>query len=448
MDRPLLLPLASCTQPSLVGGKALGLARLITGGFPVPSGFCVTTEAYDHALRAQGLPSAEQWQAALHSSGVERQRILSHCRTIIQNYDIDELTAQIIEEARRLDLPSPVFWAVRSSATNEDGTHASFAGVYRTRLGSTLEEIGSAVKDLWLSIWDERVLNYHVASGLSGPPPAMAVVIQPLLEAQAAGVVYSVHPLTGRTTQVMINTIAGLAAALVDGHVTPEQYVVEIAENSEPMRISERTIARQTQALRMTDQGLQSIPLSDEALGRATLSDDRLFALARMAKQIEKAFGHPVDLEWLYDNDGLWVLQARPISGLTRSPKLSNDDCEWSRANFKETLPELPSPLGLSFLEQFMERHILSPYRRMGCQIPEGISSVRTFKDRAVFTRIRRFTTSLAGRRLESAAERGAAGSGGGDQRAPDCPVGGNCRHDSARLVSDLAVHRRGVGSR
>ena len=132
----------------------------------------------------------------------------------------------------------------------------------------------------------------------------------------------------------------------------------------------------------MTGQGLQSIPLSDEAVGRATLPDDRLLALARTAKKIEKTFGHPVDLEWLYDERGLWLLQARPIPSLTRSPQPTNDDCEWSRANFKETLPELPSPLGLSFLEQFMERYILSPYRRMGCLIPEGISSVRTFKGR------------------------------------------------------------------
>ena len=98
MDRPLLLPLASCTQPSLVGGKALGLARLLAGGFPVPSGFCVTTEAYDRAFHAPGFSPAEQWQAALHSSGAERQRILAHCRTIIQNNDIVELTAQIVEQ--------------------------------------------------------------------------------------------------------------------------------------------------------------------------------------------------------------------------------------------------------------------------------------------------------------------------------------------------------------
>ena len=382
MDRPLFLPLAACTQPSLVGGKAVGLARLLAGGFPVPSGFCVTTEAYDHALRAPGFSPAEQWQAALHSSRAERQRILSHCRTIIRNRDIAELTAQIVEQVRRLDLPSRGLWAVRSSATNEDGAHASFAGVYRTRLGIPLEEMGLAVKDLWLSVWDERVLNYHATSGLSGTAPAMAVVIQPLLEARAAGVAYSIHPLTGRSTQVAINAVAGLAAALVDGRATPDQYVVEMAENSQPIRIRERTVTRQTQALRVTGQGLREVPLSDDAVGRATLSDDQLFDLARAAKQIEKLFGHPMDLEWLYDDRGLWLLQARPISGPTRSPQLTNDDCEWSRTNFKETMPELPSPLGLSFLELFMEQHIVSPYRRLGCKIPEGVSSVRTFQGR------------------------------------------------------------------
>ena len=132
----------------------------------------------------------------------------------------------------------------------------------------------------------------------------MAVVIQPLLEAQAAGVAYSVHPLTGRATQVMINAVTGLAAMLVDGRAMPDQYVVEIDQQGQPMRISERTVGGQTQALRVTGQGLQPMPLSDEAAGRNTLSDDRLFALARAAKLIEQAVGHPVDLEWLYDERG------------------------------------------------------------------------------------------------------------------------------------------------
>jgi rifampicin phosphotransferase len=382
MDRPLFLPLAACTQPSLVGGKAIGLARLLAGGFPVPPGFCVTTEAYDHVLRASGVFPAERWHAAQNSSRVERQRILSHCYTAIRDCDIADLTAQIIEQALRLEQPLHGLWAVRSSATNEDGAHASFAGVYRTRLGIQHEELGVAVKDLWLSIWNEWVLDYHARSGLIGTTPAMAVVIQPLLNARTAGVAYSIHPLTGQATHVVINAVAGLAAALVEGRVTPDQYVVDMDESGQPIRISERTITGQTQALRVTDQGLCEAPLPDGPTDRAALSDDQLFGLARTAKQIEHTFGHPVDLEWLYDDGGLWLVQARPISGTIRSPQLTDDDCEWSRANFKETMPELPSPLGLSFLELFMERYILSPYRRLGCRIPTGLSSVRTFQGR------------------------------------------------------------------
>jgi pyruvate,water dikinase len=110
----------------------------------------VTTEAYERAIRALGLSPTEQWQAALHSSGAERQRILSHCCAVIRDCDIDELTTLIIDQARQLNPSLNGLWAVRSSATNEDGSHASFAGVYRTRLGVPLEKMGLAVKDLWL----------------------------------------------------------------------------------------------------------------------------------------------------------------------------------------------------------------------------------------------------------------------------------------------------------
>ena len=296
MDRPLILSLADCLDPALVGGKAVGLARLLAGGFSVPPGFCVTTEAYDRAFRATGFSPAERWSAALHTSGAERPKILSQCRTTIQNSDIAELTAQILEQARLLDPSLRRRWAVRSSATNEDGASASFAGIYLTRLGIPPEEIGLAMKDLWLSMWDERVLNYHATSGLRDAP-AMAVLLQPMLEAQAAGVAYSIHPITGRTTQVVIDAVAGLAAALVEGRTTPDQYVVEMDEQCQPTLICDRRIAGQTHALRMTGQGLCDVPLPDEALGRAILSDDQLFDLARIAKRIEQTFGRPVDLE-------------------------------------------------------------------------------------------------------------------------------------------------------
>ena len=235
MDRPLLLPLAACTEPSLVGGKAIGLARLLAGGFRGPpgilrddGGICSRT-----FLRGGYFSSAYEWHdqpsndpgrtsTILPTSRRIRSEILKHCGTEgLRSYELDT-------EVKLASHWDTVLWAVRSSATNEDAAHASFAGVYRTHLGVPLKEISR-----WSRISGPRsgtngCSTYHERSASSCTPPAMAVVIQPLLEAQAAGVVYSVHPLTGRATQVMINAVAGLAAALVDGSATPDQYVVDI----------------------------------------------------------------------------------------------------------------------------------------------------------------------------------------------------------------------------
>jgi pyruvate,water dikinase len=209
----------------------------------------------------------------------------------------------------------------------------------------------------------------------------MAVVIQPMIDAQSAGVAYSIHPVTGRTNQVTINAVPGLAASLVDGTVKPDQYVVEVAHEKQPIRILKRILAHHSQRLVVSKDGLQVERLGGTTPIRSSLTDAQLFSLARTTKDVEQAFGHPIDLEWAFDAGQLWLVQARPITTV-RPSSLTNDDCEWSRTNFKETLPELPSLLSLSFLERFMDRHILSHYRRLGCRIPEGLTSVRVLRGR------------------------------------------------------------------
>ena len=108
-------------------------------------------------------------------------------------------------------------------------------------------------------------------------------------------------------------------------------------------------------------------------------------ALARLVKEVECAVGKPVDVEWADDTQGLWLLQARPIPERDALP--DSTATVWSRANFKETLPELPSPLGLSLLEGFMETHIVRCYRELGCRIPPGVSSVRVIRRSPVHQR-------------------------------------------------------------
>jgi phosphohistidine swiveling domain-containing protein len=382
MTHPFILPLRRCIVPSLVGGKAVGLARLMAAGMAVPDGFCVTAEAYHQALRAIGFSSAERWKRAIAQTDEARREVLNESRSIILKTDVSLLASLCVEEIHRIADRQERRWAVRSSATNEDGWEASFAGLYRTELAISPTEFGQAIKNIWASIWDERVVAYVVKSGTTGSPPAMAVVIQPMLDAQVAGVAYSIHPVTGHANQVTINVVRGLAVPLVEGLVAPDQYVVELGENDQSGYIRRRILAQQPEQLVMGAGGLCKKPLSVAEREQPALSEQQLLGVARLAKRIEHIVQYPVDMEWAFEGEGLWVLQARPIAAVKPSSELTDDECEWSRTNFKETMPEVPSPMGRSFLESFMEGYILSHYRRLGCRIPQGLSSVRTLHGR------------------------------------------------------------------
>ena len=382
MTRPSVLPLSECINPSLVGGKAYGLARLLAAGFPVPNGFCVTTEAYSQTLQAIGFSAIDEWSRVCRVPREERRVFLTGCQERLRQADVSHVEGEWQAHLQMLRLPSGTRWAIRSSATNEDAGEASFAGLYRTHLGLAVEGISAAVKDLWGSLWHEAVLDYMLQRGLTAAPPAMAVVIQPMLHADAAGVAYSIHPVTGRSTQVAINAIFGLATPLVDGEMMPDHFVVEVNDRREPAFVRRRVIADKPSRLTVSEKGLLKQPIIDAGRHASSLSDHQLFELARTVKQIEHAFNHPVDVEWVFDATQLWMTQARPITTVRPSSELTNDDCEWTRANFKETMPEVPSPMGLSFLQSFMEAYILSHYRRLGCRIPAGLSSVRVLHGR------------------------------------------------------------------
>jgi len=378
MTTSLVLPLGACTDLSLVGGKATGLARLLAEGFHVPCGICVTTDAYHEALRAVGLDAREIWCLAVGAAGAERHRILARCRTAIRESRFPEqMGAVIIQELRQLNQPSCQRWAVRSSATNEDAAVRSFAGLYHTELGVPLERVTRVIQDCWVSLWEEKLMEYHLRTGGAEEGPAMAVVIQPVITALAAGVTYSIHPVTSRTDQVTINAVPGLAVALVSGVVIPDQYLMRFDQVSDAVTILSRQVAMKRAAQRLGMDGVQDEPLLLDARNRSSLTDEELIELTRLAKRIERTFKHPVDVEWAIDDQGIWLLQARPVTVVAPARGLTQEACEWSRTNFKETMPELPSPLGLSFLERFMELFFITPYRRLGCRIPSGVSSVR-----------------------------------------------------------------------
>jgi pyruvate,water dikinase len=264
MADPFILSLDESSALYLVGGKAAGLAKALTAGFPVPEGLCVTTAVYQQGLDQAGVDAPAIWRKLPGLSVEQRARELARIQQLLLDQPWPAGFPDDLEtELTRLGGDSSTRWAVRSSATNEDAADMSAAGLYRTTLGVSPAAVLQSIRDCWISLWNERVVQYRCRSGADRPCPAMAVVIQPMLSAQAAGVAYSIHPVTGRTSQVSINAVPGLALSLVNGEVTPDQYVVEVYDDDHrPFRVRRRTLARKRRKLTATPGGLQeeSIP--------------------------------------------------------------------------------------------------------------------------------------------------------------------------------------------
>lgn len=387
MNPPYLVPLESCGDRALCGGKAEGLAKLLRRGLPVPPGVCLTTRSYVDTLQASRWNPADAWEQLKQTSESDRERILEQYRSHIASLTIPahildplEIALENIEQA--FASPREVVWAVRSSATNEDDREGSCAGLYRTRLGVGRAATPAAIKECWVSLWTTTAWTYQEFRVKHRHAPAMAVIVQTLLSPRAAGVAYSNHPVTGQPDRLVINAVLGLGEPLVSGTAASDSYIVC---TTGPAHVVERHIVAKTTARRLACGVVQDIQVPRPEQERSALSEEEALALSRLIKSVERAMNHPVDVEWALDERQTWLLQARPIP--EPSPKAGHDilteaACSWSRANFKETLPDQPSTLGLSFLQEFMERNILRHYLDLGCFMPPGISSVRIIHGR------------------------------------------------------------------
>ena len=331
----------------------------------------------------------EHWNRIGRTPVVQREPLLKDCRTTIASLvlsrtlldTIDAQLATLEKEFSKEDgSTGSMLWAVRSSASDEDATDATCAGIYRTILGVPRHSIATAILDCWASQWTAFAFTYRERLPTPRPSPAMAVILQPLLTPRTAGVAYSRHPLSGRTDRIMINAVFGLAEPLVSGLTRPDQYVVEIGKDRASLTVIQQDIAEKTKVRLAMPWGLTDQPVPARDRKRSVLQEREVLALARLVKKVERAVGTAVDVEWVDDAQGLWLLQARPIPA--RDAWRDSAPIVWSRANFKETLPELPSPLGLSLLDGFMETHIVRGYRKLGCRIPPGASSVRVIRGR------------------------------------------------------------------
>lgn len=315
----LALELVSAGLLPDVGGKAANLGELMRSGLPVPAGFCLTTEAYRRATSPAGLDDIHAALAATAPDDLPGlARLAAAARRLVLAVDVPADIADAVRAAyAALGTVAPV--AVRSSATAEDLPFASFAGQQDTFLNVVgVDAVLAAVRQCWASLWTDRAVSYRATHGISPSTVSLAVVVQRMVDAAVAGVLFTANPVTGRRHEAVIDASPGLGEAVVSGAINPDHFVVD----SGTQKILERRIGSKSVAIRpLPGGGTERVEQSD-AGSQPCLDDAQLLALERLGRRAELHFGAPQDLEWAIDGGGvLWLTQSRPITTLYPLPE-------------------------------------------------------------------------------------------------------------------------------
>lgn len=320
----LVVPLETLDRTALplVGGKAANLGELIHAGFTVPAGFCVTTAAYARASAAAGLDASLAELAAVSREETARQIALATamrtalCQTPLPP-EVSEAVTRAYQALSATGEPLPV--SVRSSATAEDLPEASFAGQQETFLnviGS--EALLTAVQRCFASLWTDRATQYRASLGIAPRAVRLAVVVQRMVEAEVAGVLFTANPLTGKRREAVIDANPGLGEAVVSGATNPDHFVV----NTPGGEIVERRLGDKQLAIRAAVGGGTEVIEQSELPTMVSLSDKQIQHLSELGTQVEAHFGAPQDIEWAIDASGqVFLLQARPITTLFPLPE-------------------------------------------------------------------------------------------------------------------------------
>ena len=311
----LVVPFDHVETSSLatVGGKALNLGILSAAGFPVPTGFVVTTQAYELAV-------GDRVAALLDSlfTTVDPAQAAERVRATILAVQVPEKVRQRVLEAYR-NLGSDVAVAVRSSATAEDLAFASFAGQQDTYLNMVgADAVVDAVRRCWASLWTDRAVDYRARNGIDQGSVRLAVVIQQMVQATTAGVLFTADPVTGTRHHSVIDASPGLGEAVVSGAVNPDRFVVDQATGE----ILTRRIGDKRMLIRARSGGGVERVEQLGGNGLPSLSDPQINALTDLGRQVQDHFGSPQDIEWALDDSGkVWLTQARPITTLYPLPE-------------------------------------------------------------------------------------------------------------------------------
>ena len=380
---------------AVAGGKGWNLARLDRYGFPVPPGGVLTAQAYRDFVfnnrMDEKLQAASKEMDRLDPSGDRLAELSDEVRRLFLS---GEMSPSLMEEVEKLISEwglsgGPL--AVRSSATDEDSPSASFAGIHDSFLNVRgREELFSAIRACWASVWSPRATAYRRRMGISGEPPAPAVVIMGMIGAAVSGVAFSCHPGNGREDQVFISANFGLGESVVGGYADPDEYTVHVGFHSLHQSLVTKRLGRKEKRTVPEPGGGTCLADSPDEGARQALKDDDILRLARIVCRVYCALGNfeeHQDVEWVFDGNDFYIVQSRPVTTVPRYtyPELMDKPTIWSNANFRDTLPMVIPPMSWSNMADALDTVLKSVMNAVGYTILPGISRKRLYMGRGYF---------------------------------------------------------------
>ena len=300
----------------LVGGKANSLIMMTQNGLPVPPGFVLTVNFFQPWF--EQIKETDEWQRVMNASVDE----LRKCTDALKNY----CTGLRLDDVRKAALAAAIerlerdkggtLFAVRSSSPEEDLEGASFAGGYETTLGVQRDAVEEALLRSFASSLDERVFLYKKEHGFSLDNPRIAVIVQLQVPSETAGVAFSLNPINNCYDEMVINANFGLGESVVSGLASPDTYIADKTSGV----ILERKAGKKETSIWLDDSGGTYEKTSQHQNGLC-LNDEQVIKLIDMLRNVENYYNMPMDIEWAYEQDKLYLLQARPITAYIPLPE-------------------------------------------------------------------------------------------------------------------------------
>lgn len=322
MPKNFILPFSKISKKDvkIAGGKGASLGEMTQAKISVPPGFIIIAEAFDYFNGGESTKQVsevdQEIKAVLSKVNFDATSSIDQASEKIRDIMADtqipkELAEEIKKEFKKLKAR---YVAVRSSATAEDSSIASWAGELETYLNTTDKTLLENVKRCWSSLFTPRAIFYRYEKNMTDLKVSVAIVVQEMIESEISGIAFTVHPVTKDKNQMIIEAGYGLGEAIVSGQITPDSYIVD----KQDFAILDINIAEQKKEFVLKGSGgsnvWKNLPQSKQETQK--LSGKQIIELAEICAKIEKHYGKPQDIEWAFAKGRFYITQSRPITTL------------------------------------------------------------------------------------------------------------------------------------